>query len=113
VNASSQINRMGWSVVIVQTLGLFILGFCGAVTVGLGCGENVDAGTSRGDVCAVIGEPPDARWWLFASAPALLFSAVALLVGRRWPLAGYLWGAACALCVAIDAVLVAIVTDNL
>jgi hypothetical protein len=103
---------MGWGAVIVLVLALFILGFCGAVTVGLGCSENVDPGTSRGDVCSTVGEPPDASWWSLASAPALVFGAVALIGGRRGPLA-YLWGAACVALVAVDAVLIAIVTDNL
>lgn len=103
---------MTWAGVILLTFALVTLGVAGAIVVGLGCGENVTPGTARGDVCAAVGEPGDATWWLLGCAPALLFAAVALVGGRRGPL--YLvWGAALTALVAVDAVLIAIVTDNL
>ena len=102
---------MTWGGVILLTFALFSLGFFGVFVVGGSC-ENTRSGTVRADVCTAVGDPGAPRWWLVACAPALLFGAVAVLGGRRGPL-GYLWAAACAALVAVDAILIAIVTDNL
>jgi hypothetical protein len=102
---------MTWGGVILLTFALFSPGFFGVFIVGGSC-ENVRPGTARGDVCTAVGEAGGAQWWLLACAPASVFGAVAVLGGRRGPL-GYLWAAACAALVAVDAILIAIVTDNL
>ena len=103
-------NRMAWGALILLALALAILGIFGAMIVGFGCSENVRPATARGNVCTAVGEAGDAGWWLLGCAPALLFGAVA--GGRRGPL-GRLWGAALTALVAVDAILIAIVTGNL
>jgi hypothetical protein len=85
----------------------------GAGLVGLGCDENVRAAKSaRGDVCKAVGEFGGLRWWLLACAPALAFSTGALLRWGRDRLAGLAAAIFVAL-VAVDVVLIAIVTSNL
>jgi hypothetical protein len=92
-------------------LGLLVAGIVGAGGVGLGCDENLQAKTARGDVCNAIGELGGVRWWLLACAPALIFLASAITRTRRDGFAR-LAGAIFAGLVALDALLLAIVTSN-
>jgi hypothetical protein len=101
-----------WGAVIGFGLGLLVAGTIGAVLVGLGCDENLQPGTARGDVCAHVGEPGGARWSLLACAPALVFLTTATLRPRRKQLAG-LAGVIFAALVALHALVIAIVTSNL
>ncbi len=103
--------RMGWGAVILLTFALFTLGAFGAFISAFGC-ENVQSATTRADVCELVGGEGDPRWWLFVSAPAFLFGAVALGSGRRGRL-DQVWLAVCAALIVVDAILIAIVTDNL
>jgi hypothetical protein len=101
---------MRWGALIALSVGLLIAGIAGAVLVGLGCDENLHPGTTRADVCTAVGEVGSLGWWSLACAPALLFSAAALVRGgnRLAVLAGAIFTAV----LALDAVLIAIVTSN-
>jgi Zn-dependent protease with chaperone function len=92
-------------------LGLLAAGTVGAALVGLGCDENLHAETARADACTAIGELGGPRWWLLACAPAVVFLVGALTSRRRDRVAG-LAGVIFAGLVALDALLIAIVTSN-
>lgn len=98
--------------VIILALGLLIAGIVGAALVGLGCDENVDSATARGDVCNALGDFGGGRWWLLACGPAAVFLVAAVTRrGRNRPAT-----LAIATFVALsgfDALLLAIVTSNL
>jgi hypothetical protein len=103
---------MRWGALVAFDLGLLMAGVVGAGLVGLGCDENVrEAVSARSDVCTAVGEFGGFRWWLLACAPALFFSAGALV---RWGRDRLAWLAAAIFIalVAVDAVLIAIVTSN-
>ena len=102
---------MGWGAVIFLTFALLTLGIFGAFVSGFGC-ENVQPATARAEVCASMTDEGSPRWWMFVCAPAFVFAAVAVVGRRRGPLE-YLWVAICAALVAVDAILIAIVTGNL
>lgn len=94
------------------TLVLLFSGLVGGVLVGLGCSENVDAGTARGSVCSALGEAGGARWWLLALAPAAIFLAGATTPWGRTRLV-LLAIAILLVTAAVDGLLVAVVTSNL
>ena len=105
--------QMRWATFLALFVGLSIAGLVGAMLVGLGCDENVRAGeNARGDVCTALGEFGGPRWWILAFAPAFLFSAGGITRWGRDRLAGLAVTIFVAL-VAVDAVLLAIVTSNL
>jgi hypothetical protein len=101
-----------WATLLAFALGLLVVGLVGAVFVGVGCDENLHPGTARSDVCTTVGDPGGLGWWSLACTPAILFSAAALVGGGR-PRVGVLAGAIFTTVVALDAVLIAIVTSNL
>jgi hypothetical protein len=99
-------------VLISFAIGLLIVGVVGASLVGLGCDENLRPGTARTDVCTTVGEVGGFGWWSLGCAPALLFFAVGLVRGRSDRLAILAIAIVTAL-VAVDAILIAVVTSNL
>jgi hypothetical protein len=104
---------MRWLALAAFGFGLLMAGVVGAGVVGLGCDENVrEAASARRNVCTAVGELGGPGWWLLACAPALFFFTGALLTSGRDRLAG-LAAALFVTLVAVDAVLVAIVTSNL
>jgi hypothetical protein len=103
---------MRWGALIALAFGLLIAGIVGAVLVGFGCDENLHPETARADVCTTVGEAGGFGWWSLACAPAVLFSTAALVRGAGDRLA-VLAGAIFTAVVAVDAVLIAIVTSNL
>ncbi len=111
-NAMARIVAVRWWTLIGFDFGLLIAGVAGASLIALGCDENVPKETARSDVCTVVGEFGGPRWWLLASAPALVFLAGGLTKWGRARLAGFA-GAIFLAAVALTSVLVAIVTSNL
>jgi hypothetical protein len=104
---------MRWGALVAFDIALLLAGVVGAGLVGLGCDENVQtAESTRRDVCTGLGELGGFRWWSLACWPAFLFSAAALATRRRDRLPGLAAAIFVAL-VAVDAVLIAIVTSNL
>ena len=103
---------MPWGSLIFLVAAQVILGVFGALVVGLGCSENLSPGNARSDVCTAIGEPGDRGWWILGCGPAFLFGALALVGQRRGPLDKRAGGIFAAI-VVVDAILIAIVTDNL
>jgi hypothetical protein len=90
---------------------LLLGGFFGMSLVGLGCQENVRAGSTRGRVCGSVGQPDDPGWWLAALGPMAVFVAVQKLPERR----AAAWWATVAIAAAafgLYGILVAIVTGN-
>jgi hypothetical protein len=104
---------MRWGAFFALFAGLLMAGVVGASLVGLGCDENVQVSESaRREVCMAIGEFGGPGWWLLAFAPALLLSAGAGTTWGRDRLAR-LGATIFVALVAVDAVLIAIVTSNL
>jgi hypothetical protein len=100
------------SALIALALGLLIAGIVGAGLVALGCAENVDRATARGDVCGAIGDFGGLRWWLLACGPAVVFLAGTLTTRGRDRRARLALATFVAL-IGLDALLLAVVTSNL
>ena len=78
----------------------------------LGCTENLEAGTSRAEVCDSIGELWTATWWLAVIWPAVLFAASQLVPPlRRHPIV--MAAAAALLMIAFWTPLLLVVSHNL
>jgi hypothetical protein len=91
---------------------LLVGGFLGMSLVGLGCQENVRAGSTRGRVCGSVGQPNEPGWWLAALAPCAIFVAVRKLPQRRGA-ASWATVAIAVTAFGLYAILVSIVTGNL
>jgi hypothetical protein len=92
---------------------LLVGGLLGMVFVGVGCEENLRPGSTRADVCGLVGEPDEPGWWLAAVAPVAAFALGHPLVRRRGAPGSWAVVAIAVPAFALYGILTAVVTGNL